>query len=99
MYFLFFITLLSFVYLPIVNVNAASSNRYYAGYFYSGTKPSAPDGVKSKILAKNTGIPPFFEFVAEYINVRISYTMNYWVQTGYIIHWGWLFIPYATVDF
>jgi hypothetical protein len=98
-YFVFFITLLSFIYLPRVNVNAASSNRYYAGYYYSGTQPSAPEGVKAKIYAKNTGIPPWFEFAAEWIDVRISYSMNYWVQTGYIIHWTWVIIPLVTVDF
>jgi hypothetical protein len=104
MYFFLFIALFSFIYLPIVNVSATSPYRYYAGYFYSGTQTSAPLGVKGDIYACNTGIPPFDEFVAEYVDIKISYTRNYWVQVGYIIHWTWIWIlfipiPIAKVDF
>lgn len=98
-FFLLFIALIGFVFLPIVNVSAASSNRYYSGYYYYGYGGSAPEGVQASIYTKNTGIPPWFEFVAEWDTIIINYNPNYWVQLGYIIHWVWIIFPFATVDF
>ena len=98
-YFLFFLTMLSFIYLPIANASAASSNRYYAGYYYYGYSTTAPEGVKANIYTKNTGIPPWFEVVAEWDTVVLSYSPKYWVQLGYTIHWDWFIFPYVTVDF
>lgn len=98
-YFLLFTALISIVFLPIMNVAAASSNRYYAGYYYYGYSSTSPDGVQAEVFTKNTGIPPWFEFVAEWDTIMISYSPKYWVQLGYIIHWVWIIFPFATVDF
>ena len=98
-YFLLFLAIAGIMFLPIVNVKAASSNRYYSGYYYYGYSGTAPDGVQAEIFTKNTGIPPFFEFVAEWDTIIISYSPLYWVQLGYSIHWGWFIFPYVTQDF
>jgi hypothetical protein len=98
-YFLSFLILLALVYLPLTNVNATSPYRYHAGYFYYGFSSTAPEGVKANIYTKNTGIPPWLEFMAQWDTVILSYSSNYWVQLGYAIHWAWFIFPYATVDF
>ena len=94
-YFLFLLSLSTFVFLPISNVQAVSSTRYHAGYYGHNN----PQGVKGTIFTEDSP-PPIWELFAEWVNIRISYAPNYWVQLGYQEHWIWLiFFPIVTIDF
>jgi hypothetical protein len=99
-YFLLFSALIGLVVLPVTNVSAASPVRNYAGYYYYNDSQMAPDGVQAKIKTVNTGLPPLFESISEWDTIVISYSLHYWVQLGYTIHWKmFFFIPYVSVDF
>ncbi|TFG23953.1 MAG: hypothetical protein EU533_02625 [Promethearchaeota archaeon] len=94
-YLLLFIALAYFLMGPIPSAQAASSTRYYAGYYGNNT----PKGVSSTIYTIDSSVP-LFEFFAEWVNIQISYSPNYWVQLGYQQHWILVFlIPVVTLDF
>jgi len=60
----------------------ASSQRYYAGYYYGGAKW----GVTAKIYTIDASIP-FWNGYAEWITVIISYSYEYFIQLGYFKQW------------
>jgi len=81
-YFLILITLGSFILVPIVNVNAASSSRWHVGYYYYGHSASAPDGVMADIYCVSPNIP-LFNMMCQWVSIVTSYSPAYWVQVGY----------------
>jgi hypothetical protein len=96
-YFLLLLSLSTFFFLPVTNARAASNNRYYAGYIGYNN----PQGVKGTIFTEDAP-PPLWELFAEWVDIRISYSPNYWIQTGYTEHWIWILFPFIfaiTIDF
>lgn len=90
-YFIICFAISSFILIPVVNVQAASSTRYYAGYYYNG---SGRWGVKADIFIEWLEMP-LNQWAAEWDCIILQYYPGlYWLQTGYIQHYIWvIFFP------
>lgn len=75
---------------------AASSTRYYCGYFYDSDPPW---GVKANIYTISPGTI-LFERTSQWDSIVLSYSPSYWVQIGYKKWWVWtIFFPILYTDF
>ncbi len=94
-YFLMLLVFSAFFMVPISYIQAVSPYRYYAGYSSSNT----PMGIKGNILTVDPW-PPINELLGEWVNIYISYSPLYWVQTGYVLHWYFVIFWWVpTLDF
>jgi hypothetical protein len=89
-YLILLFALSSFILIPVVNVRAASADqdKWYAGYWYN-MPVTYPWGVKADIYRIDPHVP-IWQFVCEWVSVIISYNPKYWVQTGYLLEWFFL---------
>ncbi len=81
-YFIICLAISTFIQIPVLNVRANPTSRYYAGYDYRGASGEGPWGVKADVFTIWPYIPApntLFEFVA----VMVSYSPNYWIQLGF----------------
>jgi hypothetical protein len=73
------------IYLLFVNILSladAQTQRWYAGYYYAGREIMAPWGVSGKIYTIDPVVPSW-SAMAQWVTVILSYRYSYWLQVGY----------------
>jgi hypothetical protein len=73
------------IYLLFVNILSladAQTQRWYAGYYYAGREIMAPWGVSGKIYTINPQVPALTTMF-QWVTVVLSYVNDYWLQVGY----------------